>query len=78
MYNKQEGHRHFSFVSVPCKGGCYNGGMCLGLYGCKCPAGFGGKYCERGKKYVTEPGACMPSERFLCKIFRCLFAFELS
>ncbi|XP_063401402.1 sushi, von Willebrand factor type A, EGF and pentraxin domain-containing protein 1-like [Mytilus trossulus] len=52
--------------SLPCKGGCFNGGMCLGLYGCKCPAGFGGKYCERA--YCILPclngGTCISP--YLC------------
>ncbi|XP_060077759.1 sushi, von Willebrand factor type A, EGF and pentraxin domain-containing protein 1-like, partial [Ylistrum balloti] len=33
--------------SLPCKGGCFNGGHCLGLYGCKCPIGYGGRRCEK-------------------------------
>lgn len=32
---------------LPCRGGCQNGGSCLGYRGCKCPPGYGGKRCEK-------------------------------
>lgn len=40
---------------VPCKGGCKNGGICLGFHGCKCPAGYGGKRCEKGINVLFLP-----------------------
>ncbi|XP_061166124.1 sushi, von Willebrand factor type A, EGF and pentraxin domain-containing protein 1-like [Saccostrea echinata] len=53
---------------MPCKGGCRNGGTCLGYLGCKCPVGYGGKRCERAMCILPclHRGRCVAPYQCAC------------
>ncbi|KAK3090766.1 hypothetical protein FSP39_014476 [Pinctada imbricata] len=55
--------------SMPCKGGCMNGGRCMGLRGCKCPNGFGGKRCQKALCILPclNGGSCIAPYKCSCR-----------
>ena len=48
-YCKHSGDNYAIFFVARCLRECQNGGTCIGLNKCKCPVGFTGMFCQKGK-----------------------------